>query len=214
MARKVNTRFVITLGTALGVVSVGGVGYIGWNMLRNRNPAYLMAQGEAFEKQGDLTKAYTMYHRAVVRAAANHMVGGEELCMKTAEMALKLSEQQTDREAAQQFYRDAHGIWQQALIINPRYIPARERILEEDFNYVSAIHPAGGWNSIQDSSDKVIEMAPEYANAYLYRATARYQLLRLGAGGSSLIRAKRSSKFKRTCRKRASSRPMTAAWWP
>src|SRR3954466_2439356 len=121
MARKVNTRFVIILGATLGVVGLGGGGYIGWNILRNHDPVYLMSQGDAFEKQGDLTKAYTMYHRAVVRASANHMQDGEALCMKTAEMALKLSEQQTDRAAAQQFWRDARGIWQQALIINPRY---------------------------------------------------------------------------------------------
>ena len=185
MARKVNTRFVITLGTALGVVGIGGGAYMGWTLLRNRNPAYLKAQGDALEKQGDLNKAYTMYHRAVIRAAGVHMAGGEELCMKTAEMALKLSEQQTDRDAAQQFWREARGIWQEALIINPRYLPARERILEEDFNLVSAIPSAQNWTMLQESSDKLIEMAPNYANAYYYRANARFELLRFGAGGNA-----------------------------
>ncbi|MGN6367203.1 MAG: tetratricopeptide repeat protein [Phycisphaerae bacterium] len=185
MARKVNTRFVIILGTTLGVVGIGGGAYVGVSMLRNRNPAYLMAQGEALEKQGDLSKAYTMYHKAVIRAAATHMPQGEDLCMKTAEMALKLSEQQTDRDSAQQFWRDARGIWAQALVINPRYLPARERILEEDYNLVSAIPSTSGWTAIQESSDKVIELAPNYANAYLYRASARFQLLMSGANGNA-----------------------------
>ncbi|HUO09586.1 MAG TPA: tetratricopeptide repeat protein [Phycisphaerae bacterium] len=184
MARKVNTRFVITLGTVLGVVGLGGGGYFGYTILRNRNPVYLEKQGEAFEKQGDMVKAYTMYHRAAGRAATTHMEGGEALCMKTAEMAMKLSEQQTDRDSAQQFYREARGTWQAALTINPSYLPARERILEEDYQYISAIPSAGGWTMIQENADKLIGMTPKYANGYLYRATARYQLLISGASGS------------------------------
>src|SRR5271170_7165454 len=187
MARRVNTKFVITLGAVLATVGLGGGGYLGWKIYQSRDPKYLVAQAEAMEKADQLNKALQLYQKAAGRAVVMRMDGTEDLCMKVAELSLKLSDQETDREKAQLLYVDAQRAWQQALGVNPKYLPAREKLIEEDFLFQTLLPSSGGLTRLEENADKLIELAPTYANAYLYRARARYILLVLGAGGSATV---------------------------
>jgi tetratricopeptide (TPR) repeat protein len=187
MARRINTRFVITLSVVLALV-VGAVLFYGARLyFRSKNPAYLTSKAEEAEKRGDLRIALRFYGQAMGRSMETHAPGTAELCLKMGDLAMKLSDEETDRAQAQSLDATARGAWQNALQEDKRFLPARQRLVKEDYDWATATNQAGNWTTLADNVQKMIELSPNDATAYVYRAQARLQLLVSGAAGAAAV---------------------------
>ena len=187
MARRINTKFVITLGVVLAVV-VGGVVLYGARLyFRSKDPTYLTGKAEEAEKKGDERIALRFYDQAMRRSLETHAPNTAELCMKVGDLAMKLSDEEKDRTQAQSLYATARGAWQSALEEDKRFLPARQRLAKEDYDWATASGQAANWTTLLDNVQKLIELSPNDGTAYGYRAQARLQLLLSGAAGTAAI---------------------------
>ena len=123
MARRVNTRFVMLLGSGLllAVVVVGSYGV--WRYLRNRDPVHLAKVAEAAEaraakyKVGDaenidaLKQAADYYNMAAIASSKKHREGTEQLYMKVADLEMRLSALVGNPTEAQGYYGAAQSAW-------------------------------------------------------------------------------------------------------
>ncbi len=183
MARRINTPFVITLGAVLALIAAGVVGYLAKNYFQGRNPVYLKARAEEAEKAGNLEVALRFYGQATQRALESHAANAAELCMKVGNMAMQLSDQEKDRSHAESLYNQARRSWEAALGEDPRYLPARQKLVAEDYQWAKGSGSAASWTKLQENVQKLIELSPNDASGYAYRGEARLQLLLLGAAG-------------------------------
>ncbi len=187
MARRINTRFVISLGAVLALVAGGAVIFVGRRYFLQKDPVYLTKMAEEAEKRGDMEIALHVYDQAVGRALETHAANAADLCMKVGDMAMKLSDQEKDRARAESLYLMARCSWEKALGDNPRYLPARQRLVKEDFQWAEGSAQAALWTSLAENVQKLIALSPNDATAYTYRAEARLQLLLTGAGGTGAM---------------------------
>jgi tetratricopeptide (TPR) repeat protein len=187
MARRINTKFVVTLALVLAVV-VGGVVIFGARLyFRSRDPKYLMSKAEEAEKMGNERIALQFYSQAMGRSLEAHAPGTAELCMKVGDLAMKLSDEEKDRTEAQRLYSAARNAWESALGEDKRFLPARERLVKEVYDFATASGQASNWTTLLDNVQKLIELSPNNATAYVYRGQARLQLLLSGAQGGAAI---------------------------
>ncbi len=187
MARRVNTKFVIGLSSVL-VIGMGGALYVvGSYYFKQRNPVYLTARAQEAEKKGDLNVALSLYSRAAQRAVEKHTESADEMCMRAGDLAMKMSETEKERLRAQSLYASARQAWEMALTENPHFLPARDKLTEDQYQTAITFGQPAMWTALEQDSTKLIEISPKTAKAYAYRAEAQLELLRLGAaGGDSL----------------------------
>src|SRR5690242_2600720 len=148
MARRVNTKFVVLLGSGLVLAAGVLVVVLGSRYLANHDPAHLRKLAEQAEakaakepgKPGDIEKikeinvARVYYNRAADELSKRHKEGAEELYMKVAELGMQLSALAGNATEARAYYEQAKAGWSRALTENPRYLPAQEKLIEELYN--------------------------------------------------------------------------------
>ncbi|HVS71828.1 MAG TPA: tetratricopeptide repeat protein [Phycisphaerae bacterium] len=176
MARRVNTPFVIGLGSVLAVGAVSAALLVGTNILRNKDPHKLEAKGEAAEKKGDVQTAVQYYAMAADAASRKHELDAAQMWERAANTALALSVKETNAEQSEKYYQTARAWWENALRQDPRYLPVLERTLEDDHDLARYYgRSASAWTALDQRATKVIEAQPTYAAAYTYRAEAHLQ---------------------------------------
>ena len=178
-SKRVNTKFVFGLGAVLLLVAVAVIGAVGMKMWRESNPDYWLREAEKAKDAGDLNSAIRFTSSAAQRASNLHRPNTDKLYMKLADMCMQGSAKNS------KFYGVALNAWKLALTENPRNLEAQLRLMEEDYQIALANPPkfaAQYWNQVRDRAAKLIEMAPNNAQAHTYRAAASLELLRIAIG--------------------------------
>ncbi|HVX84071.1 MAG TPA: tetratricopeptide repeat protein [Phycisphaerae bacterium] len=175
MARRVNTPFVIGLGSVLAVGAVAAAIAMGTNILRTKDPHKLEAKGEEAEKKGDMQTAVQYYALAADAASRKHELDAAQMWERAANTALTMSVKETNAEKSEKFYQTARAWWENALAQDPRYLPVLKRTLEDYHDRAEYAHAPGLWTDLDQRATKVIDAQPGYAAAYSYRAEAHLE---------------------------------------
>src|ERR1035437_253506 len=123
MARRVNTKFVIILGTVLFLGAGAVLAVVGRNMLHNRDPVYLTQLGDEALAKDDLEKGIYYYQRAADESSKSHRPGTDKLYDKLGDLSLKLSARTANPVESSQRYGQAQASWRRALTENASYVP-------------------------------------------------------------------------------------------
>jgi len=164
MARQVNTRFVLMLSTVLAVLIGIATAFWGWQTWQGRDPYVLLKQANEALARGDKDAAITYMTRLLPRAWARRMPDTERICVQVGDLYYE-----TATDGAR--YKAALGYWQQALVVNPKYKEAIERLLRE--HYQLAVHyTTDWWPVVEKEAGQLLEVDPTNGAAYVERAEA------------------------------------------
>ena len=145
MARRVNTKFVVILSSALA----GAVGvYLAvwaYNRIQQGNPDVVRGRAEAAEKRAaqetdntaqrlvDLKLAVENYVRAASLLSVKHRPGADELFKQAADLCMRISKEGQTQEDVVRYYQNALADYKRAQLENPLNQVVNELLLEEDY---------------------------------------------------------------------------------
>lgn len=163
MARKLNKKFVIILGT---VIAVGGIGLVAGKPLAVKlfrpSIAKLEAQGDEAMRQGDYEEAVNVFSRAAPRDRANI-----SLQLKLLDAYDYTVQGDIDK------YRKLRQMAAQIVTNDPRSVPALERVLKFQLLDVrnaptgpdAANQAAGAIRSVANIADRILQIDPKHVEA-------------------------------------------------
>ena len=171
MARRVNTKFLISLVTLL-VMAVALSGGVYWwmNVYRN-NPTRLIASAQRALKAGNVDAAISYYQRAAIAAEKEHLPTAAQMSMQLGDLYYANTASNPER------YAYAISNWENAVQINPRLLPAQLRLLNVTWKLAKLARQRAEWQSLQKIASTVIELDPKNARAWRLRAAAELGLL-------------------------------------
>ncbi len=173
MARQVNTRFVLILGGVLAGLSILVVGVFSlrkipfFQNLMQHDPHLLINQAEEALKQGDKNTAIGYFNQAVPQALRTHMPQTERLF-------LRLGDVNYDASTDSDHYRNALDSWQRALLMNPKFKDAQERLLRERYLHATRLS-SDWWPTVEKLASALIEMDPSSTEGYVDHAEAVFE---------------------------------------
>src|SRR5687767_13736277 len=152
MARKrLNVKFIVIGITALLCVGAAGVAYKYRKRIIYGSADKLLARAELLMKQGEYDEAGELLFDAAT-------VGGADPYIYV------LIGDVFDLKAGDDPYNNiqkARGFWENALSVDPRYLPALQRLLDRANDVVEIAPSVQSYQSLREAAEKFLVVAPE-----------------------------------------------------
>lgn len=163
--RRVDTKFVLTLGGILLVAGGVAGGYGLTNYLHQRDPVWLTQRGDEALGKGDIKQASQFYATAWVRAK------GEDKKNRGTKLADFYYDQS---ETNTMYYSAAFEAWNKLVQEDRFNTPIQKRLLKETYLRASTlgISSSQAWVDIEKKAEEVSKLDPKDATALQYRANA------------------------------------------
>jgi len=173
MAGRVNTKFILVLGGAIAVATVGG-GLLAQKMLQ-KDPREHVAIGDAFVASGDYEKAMSAYSRAVNKDQNN-----AEYISKWIE-AMEKTTPASRSAYSERFYRSYIPALLRLADVKRDDVVAHQRVLEPMYQSCRLQPSVGMWTELakmaDDAQRNFPEGSPGRGKILRYRALARVGLI-------------------------------------
>ena len=171
MARKrINIKFVVIGITALLMIAALGVAYKFRKRILLGSPEKLLAEAKSLMDQGEYDKAgKLLYDTATVGGADPYVY-----VLLGDVWDLKAGEDPNNNIGK------ARGFWENALSVDPRYVPALQRILDRSLAIVE-LYPVGNtYQALRDIAQRYLVVEPENKKAQYALYMGTLQLKRVG----------------------------------
>jgi len=166
MAKRVNAKFVVILGGSLAVAACGAAGGLVYKYLHAVDMDKEEQLAAAAEKQGDMDTAMLHYRAAANEAIKRHAIKATDYLTKLGNLSYGTSGGHPER------YRAALAYWKKALVENPNYKPAQERLMQELHLVAGVYNDARYWQEVAGEASKLIKLDPTRGEAYTFHAEA------------------------------------------
>jgi tetratricopeptide (TPR) repeat protein len=165
MAKKLNKNLVIGLA-ALGFAVTTAAGILMVFQLKQTDPKEFVTRAEALAQQKNWKEASAYYQQAYNAS-------------KDPQYLVLAGDMQT--EAGKE--REAMGLYNQAVLINPALLSAQEKLLKIRLQY-SELTPnlTDAWREVQKSSDAILELQKDHPRATYARGAALLGLKEISPG--------------------------------
>ena len=171
MARKrLNFKFLVIGITALLLVAALGVAYKYRKRLLLGSPDKLLAQAKSYMDQGEYDKAGKLLYDAATVGGADpyiYVLLGDVWDLKAGEDPANNTQK-------------ARGFWEQALSVDPRYVPALQRILDRSLAIIDFYPTSGAYQALRDVAGRYLVVEPDNKKAQYALYMATLQLKRTG----------------------------------
>src|SRR5688572_27719290 len=151
MARKrLNVKFLVIGITALLCIGAAGVAYKYRKRIMYGSADKLLADAEQLMKQGEYDKAGKMLYDAATVGGADpyiYVLLGDIWDLKAG-------------EDPHNNLQKARGFWENALSVDPRYLPALQRILDRANDWVQVAPNVQSYQSLREAAERFLVVAP------------------------------------------------------
>ena len=103
------------------------------------------------------------------------------LYTKFGDLSMQLSSQTTSPVDSGKWYLTAQTAWRRALTENASYVPARQRLLEEQYKIATFESRAERWTELEETAEKMTQLDKSYGKAFTYLAASRLALLQVAS---------------------------------
>src|SRR5688572_8125507 len=171
MARKrLNLKFLVIGIVALLCIGAAGVAYKYRKRIIYGSADKLLAEAEQHMKNGEYDKAGKLLYDAAT-------VGGADPYIYV------LLGDVWDAKAGEDPYNNiqkAGGFWENALSVDPRYVPALQRIMNRRNDWVQAAPSVQSYQALREAATRFLVVAPDDKKAQYMQHMATIQIKKMG----------------------------------